>query len=219
MKSQDFEYTIWGRLMRRRGAAQRTAGKSPKVDFHLVELDEHLAGKSKDLDALAVYTNSFMRFTALSPAHPSLPGRSVAAFLPRGKKLFFSEAVGCAGRHSGPYYTDSKLEKPFNLHDVGTFDPMEKMGPKYDTPTLLGVYRTAPLFASRQGEDTQGRADDLQQGRQARQNESIEGRTRSTIRWSSSLKGLPFYETPPSETPNTVKYRHYVHAGQGMKDE
>ena len=34
------------------------------------------------------------------------------------------------------------------LHYVGTGedDPSEKMGPKYDTPTLLGIYRTAPYL-------------------------------------------------------------------------
>jgi cytochrome c peroxidase len=33
-------------------------------------------------------------------------------------------------------------------HDVGTGadDASEKLGPKYDTPTLLGVYRTAPYL-------------------------------------------------------------------------
>src|SRR2546423_15587414 len=40
------------------------------------------------------------------------------------------------------------MKKPFNLHDIGTGldDTTEKMGPKYDTPTLLGVYRTAPYL-------------------------------------------------------------------------
>ena len=34
------------------------------------------------------------------------------------------------------------------LHDVGTgrSDPSEKMPLKYDTPTLLGVYRSAPYL-------------------------------------------------------------------------
>ena len=33
-------------------------------------------------------------------------------------------------------------------HDVGTGgdDPSEKMSPAYDTPTLLGIYRTAPYL-------------------------------------------------------------------------
>ena len=34
------------------------------------------------------------------------------------------------------------------MHDVGTGsdDPSELMGPKYDTPTLLGLYRSAPYL-------------------------------------------------------------------------
>ena len=34
------------------------------------------------------------------------------------------------------------------MHDVGTGndDESEKMGPRYDTPTLLGVYRSAPYL-------------------------------------------------------------------------
>jgi hypothetical protein len=34
------------------------------------------------------------------------------------------------------------------MHDVGTGadDPSELMGTKYDTPTLLGVYRSAPYL-------------------------------------------------------------------------
>ena len=36
-----------------------------------------------------------------------------------------------------PYFSDSSLQKPYKLHDVGTGDdPTEKMGPAYDTPTL-----------------------------------------------------------------------------------
>src|SRR5258708_26292685 len=65
-----------------------------------------------------------------------------------GKRFFFNQTVACASCHSGPYYTDSSLKKPFKLHDVGTGgdDPSEKMGPQYDTPTLLGIYRTKPYL-------------------------------------------------------------------------
>ncbi len=197
---QDFEYTIRGRLMR--GVGLLKGSLTPKVDFHPVELDEHLAGKSKDLDALAIYTNSF-DFT-LSP-HPVAGKLSVAA--ERGKKLFFSEAVGCAKCHSGPYYSDSKLEKPFNLHDVGTGgdDPTEKMGPKYDTPTLLGVYRTAPYLHH-------GKAKTLKDVLTTCNKDDKHGKT-SQLKPDDLddlvkfLKALP-YETPPDETPNTVKYRY-----------
>jgi cytochrome c peroxidase len=134
---QDFEYTIRGRLMQGFGLIRGPI--KPKQGFKPTELEEKTSGRSADLDALAIYTNSF-EFT-LSP-HKFTPEAE------RGKKLFFSEPVGCATCHSGPYYTDSSLEKPFKLHDVGTGrdDPTEKIGTKYDTPTLLGVYRTPPYL-------------------------------------------------------------------------
>ena len=90
------------------------------------ELEEKTGGRSKDLDALAIYTNSF-DFT-LSPHIPA-PGK-LSAEAERGKKLFFDKAVGCATCHSGPYYTDSRLKKPFKLHDVGTGgdDPTRRWG-------------------------------------------------------------------------------------------
>src|SRR5262249_43303141 len=139
---QDFEYTIRGRLMR--GAGLLRGPMKAKKGFEPVELEEKTAGRSKDLDALAIYTNSF-EFT-LSPHIPA-PAK-LAAAAARAKVLFFDKPVGCAPCHSGPYYTDSSLKKPYKLHDVGTGkdDPGEKMGPKYDTPTLLGAYRSAPYL-------------------------------------------------------------------------
>jgi hypothetical protein len=198
---QDFEYTIRGKLMQ--GVGLLKGPLTPKVGFNPVELDEHLAGKSKDLDALAIYTNSF-DFT-LSPHIPATGKLSAAA--ERGKKHFFSEAVGCAKCHSGPYFTDSKLEKPFNLHDVGTGndDPTEKMGPKYDTPTLLGVYRTAPYLHH-------GKAKTLKDVLTTCNKEDKHGKTNHLSgdeidELVEFLRSLP-YEMPPDETPNTVKYRY-----------
>jgi YVTN family beta-propeller protein len=197
---QDFEYTIRGRLMQ--GAGFLGGRTKPKPGFEPVELEEKCAGRSKDLDALAVYTNSF-DFT-LSP-HAPAPGK-LSAEAERGKRLFFDKAVGCATCHSGPYYTDSSLQKPFKLHDVGTGgdDPTEKMGPKYDTPTLLGIYRTAPYLHH-------GKARTLRDVLTTCNKEDKHGKT-SHLKAAeiddlvAFLKSLP-YETPPSETPNTVKYR------------
>ena len=197
---QDFEYTIRGRLMQGRGLLPGSIKR--KDGFQSAELDEHLAGRSADLDALAIYTNSF-DFT-LSP-HILAPGK-LSEPAGRGKKLFFSKEVGCATCHSGPYYTDSSLKKPFKLHDVGTGadDPTEKMGPKYDTPTLLGVYRTAPYLHH-------GKAKTLRDVLTTCNKDDKHGRT-SHLKAAqvddlvAFLKALP-YEAPPSVTDNTVKYR------------
>jgi YVTN family beta-propeller protein len=197
---QDFEYTIRSKLMR--GTGLLRGPLKPKVGFAPVELEEKLAGRSADLDALAIYTNSF-EFT-LSP-HVPAPGK-LSPTAERGKSLFFNAEVGCAKCHSGPYYTDSRLEKPFNLHDVGTGgdDPSEKMGPKYDTPTLLGVYRTAPYLHH-------GKAKTLLDVLTVCNKEDRHGKTSHLKKEELDdlvefLRSLP-YEKPPDETPNTVKYR------------
>jgi YVTN family beta-propeller protein len=197
---QDFEYTIRGRLMQ--GMGLLSGGMKKKKGFEPVELEEPLAGRSKDLDALAIYCNSF-DFT-LSPHIPT-PGK-LSESAERGKKLFFDKKVNCAECHSGPYYTDSTLTKPFKLHDVGTGgdDPTEKMGPKYDTPTLLGVYHTAPYLHHGKAKTlmdvltTSNRGDKHGVTSHLKPNELDD--------LVDFLKSLP-YEKPPDETPNTVKYR------------
>jgi YVTN family beta-propeller protein len=196
---QDFEYTIRGRLMQ--GAGLIRGPIKPKQGFKPTELEEKTAERSADLDALAIYTNSF-EFT-LSPHIPA-PGK-LSAEAERGKKLFFSKEVGCASCHSGPYFTDSSLKKPFNLHDVGTGqdDPTEKMGPKYDTPTLLGVYRSAPYLHHGQAKTLH---DVLKCNKEDRHGKTSHLKPVEIDDLVAFLHSLP-YEKPPSETPNTVKFR------------
>jgi cytochrome c peroxidase len=68
----------------------------------------------------------------------------------RGRELFYSETTQCATCHSGPVYSDSqpRAASEFRLHDVGTGadDPTELIGPTFDTPTLLGLYRSGPYL-------------------------------------------------------------------------
>ncbi len=131
---QDFEHTIRGPLMQGRGLIRGRVQE---------QLGPKNKGLSKQLDALAAYSNSH-KF-ALSPY--AKQGLSDAA--KRGRELFRSDRTQCAKCHQGPFLTDSR-SRPANeiiRHDVGTGDDeSEKMGPAYDTPTLLGVYRTAPYL-------------------------------------------------------------------------
>jgi YVTN family beta-propeller protein len=196
---QDFEYTIRSPLMAGRGLLKGSL--KPKRGFERIELTEKTSGKSKDLDALAVYCNSFD--FRLSP-HILAPGKLTPA-AERGKRLFFSKEVGCASCHSGPYYTDSNL-KTLPRHNVGTGgdDPGEKMGPEYDTPTLLGIYRTAPYLHH-------GKARTLRDVLTTCNKGDRHGRT-SQLKATEIddlvefLKSLP-YEPPLAVTPNTVPYR------------
>ncbi len=132
-ETQDFEHTIRGLLMQGRGLID-----GPVAD----SLGAPNKGRSRDLDALAAYTNSHT--VPLSPHAKA--GLSDAA--KRGKEVFFSKETACATCHSGPYFTDSNPATKPTLHDVNTgrSDPSEKMPLKYDTPTLLGVYRSAPYL-------------------------------------------------------------------------
>jgi hypothetical protein len=204
---QDFEYTIRGRLMQ--GTGLLRGALKPKQGFQATELEEDLAGRSGDLDAMAIYCNSF-EFT-LSPHIPAPGQLSPAA--QRGKTLFLSDAVGCAKCHSGPYFTDSSLKKPFNLHDVGTGgdDPSEKMGPKYDTPTLLGVYRNAPYLHHGKAPTLRAVLTTCNKGdKHGKTSQLKEGEIDDLVAFVQSLP----YEKPPAETPNTVKYRYVAPASK-----
>ena len=196
---QDFEYTIRGKLMNARGLI--AGAMRAKVGFHPIELEEKTAGKSKDLDALAIYTNSFN--FRLSPHIPA-PGK-LSAEAERGKAVFFNKEVNCASCHSGPFFTDSKLAKPFNLHDIGTGnDPREKMGPKYDTPTLLGVYRNREYLHHGQAKTLMDVLTTFNPKDQHGKTSHLSKEQKEEL--VSFLKSLP-YEMPPDKVPNTVEYR------------
>ncbi|MFO0917339.1 MAG: di-heme oxidoredictase family protein [Planctomycetaceae bacterium] len=105
-------------------------------------LKEPNKGLSADLDALAAYSNT--HGIPLSPH--AKKGLSESAR--RGRDLFFSTETACATCHSGAFFTDSQPVQPHRKHNVGTGDddPSETLGPDYDTPSLLGAYRTAPYL-------------------------------------------------------------------------
>ncbi|MDG2390868.1 MAG: c-type cytochrome [Planctomycetaceae bacterium] len=132
-ETQDFEHTIRGPLMQGRGLVQGQISEA---------LGDPLLGQSPLLDALTVYNNSH-KFP-LSPY--AKKGLSESAT--RGRELFFSKNTRCAECHKPPFYADSNPAWPGKVHDVdtGRADASELMGPKYDTPTLLGLYRTAPYL-------------------------------------------------------------------------
>ena len=196
---QDFEYTIRSKLMMGPGLLRERI--KPKDGFNKTELEEKTAGRSADLDALAIYTNSF-DFKGLSPHTFGLGKLSLPA--QRGQSLFIDPNVGCSSCHSGPYYSDSKLKKT-NLHDVGTgrSDASERMGYRYDTPTLLGIYRTAPYLHD-------GSAFTLKDVLTTANSGDKHGKTSHLTPPQKDdlvayLMSLP-YEDPPTKTDNLVKF-------------
>jgi cytochrome c peroxidase len=58
----------------------------------------------------------------------------------RGKKLFLSETVGCTDCHRSPLFTDQKL------HNVGTVGKFDQSTNRFDTPTLIEVWRSGPYL-------------------------------------------------------------------------
>ncbi|MEO1575878.1 MAG: thrombospondin type 3 repeat-containing protein, partial [Pseudomonadota bacterium] len=104
------------------------------------------AGLSADLDALAAFVTS-LATTGPSP-HRASDGTLTADAL-AGAQVFFS--TGCAACHSGTAFTDSPAGG--NFHDIGSVDadtggrlgsPLPDGG--LDTPTLLGLWSTAPYL-------------------------------------------------------------------------
>jgi cytochrome c peroxidase len=53
--------------------------------------------------------------------------------------VIFEEKADCARCHPAPYFTDRKS------YDIGTRTATDPTG-KYDTPTLLEAFRTAPYL-------------------------------------------------------------------------
>ena len=100
-------------------------------------------GRSSDLDAMAAYVNQ------LKPKRSPFTFGSVRReAINRGRDLFMRPDVGCARCHPPPHYTDSTMgTSSFVRHDVGTGGGTdEKFGPEFDTPTLKGLWDSAPYF-------------------------------------------------------------------------
>lgn len=93
-------------------------------------------GHSYDLDSLALFIDSLP--VPYSPAHAA--GQPLTPAEQRGKAIFNTPALGCVACHPAPFYTD------LLLHDVGTATAGERIGPAYDTPSLRGLYTSAPYF-------------------------------------------------------------------------
>ena len=123
---QDFEFTI----------RELQAGTGLLADPH-PELGPSNAGRSADLDALTAFIES------LQPK-PSPFRHQDGTLTPearRGQAVFHRPDVGCATCHIPPLFTD------LLMHDIGTgHGPGELLGPAFDTPSLRGLWHTAPYL-------------------------------------------------------------------------
>jgi len=85
----------------------------------------------------------------------------------RGRKWFTDDVVGCLDCHKGSFYTDLKF------HDVGTAGRFDQPKDRFDTPTLIELWRTGPflhdgraatlheVFTSFNGKDQHGKTSHL----------------------------------------------------------
>jgi DNA-binding beta-propeller fold protein YncE len=118
---------------------------------HMQSLGDPKEGLSPELDQLAWYVSSLGRW-GVSP-HRRDADPAWEAQRARGEALFRSATTGCATCHAGPRFTDSAFttgRTPL-LHDVGTLRPTSGMRlggalAGIDTPTLRGLWRTAPYL-------------------------------------------------------------------------
>ncbi|MBM74326.1 MAG: hypothetical protein CMK59_02900 [Proteobacteria bacterium] len=104
---------------------------------HTDPLGEPKQGLSTELDALAAYVNSLP--ISLPSPHPHSEAGA----------LVFQE-MGCQDCHPPPLFTDSSLNTPIR-HDIGTLTQASglRLGQPLDgldTPSLLGVWNTAPYL-------------------------------------------------------------------------
>jgi YVTN family beta-propeller protein len=91
----------------------------------------HVTPELAEVDDLLAYVGSLT-----AEVNPNLPKFAEAAR--RGKALFEGKA-DCASCHPTPYFTDKRT------HNVGITSSNEPNA-RYDTPSLVEAYRTAPYF-------------------------------------------------------------------------
>ncbi|NQZ58250.1 MAG: c-type cytochrome, partial [Lentisphaeraceae bacterium] len=137
---QDFEHDIRGPFGGE--GLIKDMHNSTIKDFY-PSLGQKKAGMSKDLDEMALYVTSLNRVPA-SPYRSS--DGTMTAQAKAGKKIF--NKLSCYTCHGGQTYTDSAS---LYLHDVGTISAatgkrLGKKIPGLDTPTLRGLWATAPYL-------------------------------------------------------------------------
>lgn len=90
-------------------------------------------------DPFATAIDEYLKSLKPIPS-PHLVNGKLSKAAERGKKVFLNDRVGCADCHNGPLLTDLKLR------NVGTRGQYDQPGDKFDTPTLMELWRTAPYL-------------------------------------------------------------------------
>jgi len=136
---QDFEHQIRTLFAGRGFIADSALAQGTRND----PLGQPVAGLSKELDAMAAYVKTLDH---VNPSPFRNPDGTMTAQGQAGEAVFLR--LGCDFCHTGKDMTDSSRGL---LHDVGTLKPSSgtRAGQPLlgiDTPTLLGVWETAPYL-------------------------------------------------------------------------
>jgi cytochrome c peroxidase len=88
-------------------------------------------------EAVAEAMDEYLK--ALKPVpSPRLVNGGLSEAAQRGKDVFAK--ANCASCHPGPLFTD------LETYDVGTRGPLDRPADRFDTPTLVELWRTAPFL-------------------------------------------------------------------------
>jgi PKD repeat protein len=131
---QDFEHDIRNAF----GGAGFLTDEQFRAGSRQDPLGDPKSGLSPELDALAAYV------TSLDRVHPSphrKPDTALTDQALAGRKLFGN--LGCYACHSGSSFTDSGSGL---LHDGAGTVPGSGLDAGVDTPTLKGIWETAPYL-------------------------------------------------------------------------
>jgi mono/diheme cytochrome c family protein len=90
-------------------------------------------------DPFAMAIDEYLKSLKPIPS-PHLVKGQLSKAAERGKKMFLDDRIGCVDCHRGPLLTDLKRRH------VGTRGPYDQPSDKFDTPTLIELWRTAPYL-------------------------------------------------------------------------
>jgi cytochrome c peroxidase len=97
---------------------------------------EHILS-SQQPEKVAVAIDEYLKSLKPVPG-PSLVNGKPSEAAAHGKSVF--QRAGCAGCHPAGLFTDQRQ------HDVGTCGPFGQPSDKFNTPTLIELWRTAPYL-------------------------------------------------------------------------
>jgi YVTN family beta-propeller protein len=90
-------------------------------------------------ESTAVAIDEYLKSLVPLPS-PFLVKGELSPAAARGEKVFMDDRTECSSCHRGPYYTDMKF------HNVGTIGKFDNPTNRFDTPTLIELWRTAPYL-------------------------------------------------------------------------